>query len=149
MSLDVQALVKKYSLEKVGETANSAYYALPDGVLVTIPFEGSTDNKVSATENRDFQNAYYRSRGEKGGIVIFFDRMKSQDKDARKIYETVEMLTCTAMVGGTLLTRAMFSFFLGISRPTMPIKLFGDFAAALDWVRATQAAAGRNIAAGE
>ncbi|MEM1029796.1 MAG: hypothetical protein AAGA56_00830 [Myxococcota bacterium] len=141
MSLDVQALVQRHDLEKVTESANSEYYALPDGVLVTIPFEGSTDDRATAEENKKIQNAYYEERGRKGGIVIFFDRMKSQDKDARKVYETVEMLTCTAMVGGSLLTRAMFSFFIGISRPTMPIKLFADFESAVRWVREQQAAA--------
>jgi len=146
MSLDVQDLVNKHALEKVGESANSEYYALPDGVLVTIPLEGSTDNRQTATENRDFQNQYYRDKGRKGGIIIFFDRMKSQDKDARKVYENVEMLTCTAMVGGTLLTRAMFSFFLGLARPAMPIKLFADFDGALGWVRATQGSPSQNAA---
>ncbi|MEM9695882.1 MAG: hypothetical protein AAGA56_25285, partial [Myxococcota bacterium] len=99
----------------------------------------SSDTEASAKENCAFQTDFFTERGKKGGVIVFFDRMKSQDKDARRVYGEIRSLSCTAMVGGTLLTRAMFSFFLGVARPKVPVKLFGDVEGALTWVRAVTA----------
>jgi hypothetical protein len=135
-SLDVDALRNRYGLTPYGASTNSDYYGLADEAVVVIPREGSKDDGATARSNREKQIAYFRERGQKGGAIIFFDRMTSQDKDARKVYETMDVaLTCTALVGGSMLTRAMFSFFLGISRPKVPIKLFADLDGAVAWVR--------------
>ena len=148
-TLDVEALVQRYSMKRTGESDNTVYYALDDGVLVAVPHEGSKDTGSSARSNRAEQVKYFRERGKKGGIVIFFDRMLSQDKDARRVYEGMDVaLTCTALVGGSMLARAMFSFFLGIARPRVPVKLFGDFESALSWVRETNRKADRKLPEG-
>lgn len=134
--VDVAALVQRYSLRHFADSENTVYYSLDDDVLIAVPHEGSRDTGSSAHSNREVQVRYFRGKGKKGGVIIFFDRMTSQDKDARKIYEGMDdALTCSALVGGSMLTRAMFSFFLGISRPRVPVKLFGDVESALRWIR--------------
>ena len=40
-----------------------------------------------------------------------------------------------AMIGGTALGRAMISFFLGLTKPLMPIRLFKDYESAVVWAR--------------
>lgn len=148
-SLDVEALVRTHSLEAVGTSINTDYYAMNDDVLVAIPREGSKDTGETARDNRRAQSEFFTGRGKKGAIIIFFDRMTSQDKDARKVYEGMgDVLTCTALVGGTMLTRAMVSFFLGIARPTVPIKLFGEFEAALTWLNAMNRTVDRTLREG-
>lgn len=145
-SLDVEALKRQYALEAVGTTLNTDYFRLDDGVLVAIPHDGSKDDGKSAASNREAQIAYFEKYGKKGGVVIFFDRMTSQDKDARQIYEGMNVaLTCTALVGGTMLTRAMFSFFLGISRPKVPIRLFKEMEPAVAWIREVNQTANRTL----
>lgn len=134
--LDVGELVRKHSLRPMGATVNTDYYAFDDDVLVAVPFEGSRDDGPSARSNYDLQTNYFRGRGRKGGVIIFFDRMTSQDREARTIYADMDRsLTATALVGGSMLTRAMASFLLGIARPRVPIKLFSNFDDALAWVR--------------
>jgi hypothetical protein len=134
--VDVGALVQRYSLKPYGESENTVYYSLDDDVIVAVPHEGSRDTGSSARSNRVVQVRYFREKGQKGGIIILFDRMTSQDKDARKVYGGMDdALTCSALVGGSMLTRAMFSFFLGISRPRVPVKLFADVESALRWIR--------------
>ena len=82
--------------------------------------------------------------------MIFFDRMTSQDKDARKVYERMDdVLTGTAMVGGSALTRAMISFFLGIARPRVPIKLFAEFGDAVAWLEGINRQADRALGRGD
>lgn len=133
--LDVEGLIRRHSLEAVGSSLNTDYFAGNNDVLVAIPREGSKDTGETARSNRESQAAFFRERGQKGGVVIFFDRMTSQDKDARRVYERMDdVLTGTAMVGGSALTRAMISFFLGIARPRVPIKLFSDFEEAVAWL---------------
>lgn len=134
--LNVAALVQRYALTRVSESENTTYYSLDDDVLIAIPHEGSKDTGASARSNRDAQVRYFQEKGKRGGIAIFFDRMTSQDKDARKVYEVMDdVLTCSALIGGSMLTRAMFSFFLGLARPRVPVKLFSDLESALPWIR--------------
>lgn len=145
--IDVGELIRRLSLSPVGQSANTAYYALDDDVLFGIPELGSKDTGPTAWDNRRAQVRYFRERGKKGGVVIFFDRMVSQDKDARRAYETMDCaLTCCALVGGSMLTRAMFSFFLGVARPRVPIKLFGDAESAVRWIREVNQRADRTLA---
>lgn len=135
-TLDVTELVRKNALKPAGKTINTDYYAFDEDILVAVPFEGSKDDGLTARGNTALQIEYFRQRGCKGGIIILFDRMKSQDREARTIYADMDRaLTATALVGGSMLTRAMASFLLGIARPKVPIKLFPTFELALEWVR--------------
>ncbi|AKF05749.1 hypothetical protein [Sandaracinus amylolyticus] len=142
----VRSLVQSHALTHVGDSRNTAYYRLDDDVLVAIPHQGSQDDGATARENASMQRDVFRAAGKKGAIVIFFDRMTSQNKDARVVYQSMgDVLTCTALVGGTMLTRAMASFFLGLSRPSMPIKLFATFDAALAWCGQINQSADRTL----
>ncbi|UJR81647.1 hypothetical protein [Sandaracinus amylolyticus] len=144
----VRSLVQSHGLTHAGESRNTAYYRLDDDVLVAIPHEGSQDDGATARDNVARQREIFRATGKRGAIVIFFDRMTSQNKDARAVYQSMDdVLTCTALVGGTMLTRAMASFFLGLSRPSVPIKLFATFDAALAWCRQTNQSADRTLRA--
>ena len=68
--------------------------------------------------------------------MIFFDNMVSQDKDARRAYQTdadPALMRGVALVGGSMLARAIGSFFLGISRPRVALKMFGTLEQARHW----------------
>jgi hypothetical protein len=131
--------------EHVGDTVNTRYFAIADGILGGVPRPGSVDDAATARENTLFQNAYFRA-SQPGVVAVFFDNLISQDKDARRIYQTMPdptLLVGTALVGGTLLSRAMGSFFLGLSKPKVPVKMFGTLDDALDWARQIIAAGRR------
>lgn len=146
-TLDVDGLIAEHSLTALGESANTDYFALDDDVLVGIPRQGSLDDGSTAQSNADFQIGFFRERGRKGGVVIFFDRMANQNREARKVYAEMDVaVTATALVGGSALTRAMASFFLGIARPKVPVKLFADFEGAVRWLRSVNATADRALA---
>ncbi|MCU0683882.1 MAG: hypothetical protein MUF34_16850 [Polyangiaceae bacterium] len=143
-TLDIPELVRKHGLKPAGKSINTEYFELDDGVLLVVPFEGSRDDGRSARSNAELQTKFFRERGRKGAVIIFFDRMKSQDREARTIYADMDAaLTATALVGGSMLTRAMASFLLGIARPKVPIKLFSTFEAALEWAREMNRTAAR------
>lgn len=118
-----------------GETINTRYFAIEPGILAALPFPGAKDDEESARQNIEFQLGYLR-RTRAGVVIVFFDNMVSQDKGARSVYQTVpdpRVLVGTALVGGSLLSRAMGSFFMGLSKPKVPVKMFAAWEPALDW----------------
>jgi len=122
--------------ECVGRTANSVYFEIEPGSLLVVPDPGSMDDGNTARENQAFQEGYFRRVGLRGVTVILFDRMVSQDKEARRIYSTqadVTLFGGAAMVSSSLLARAMVSFFMGLSRPRMPTRMFPDIPGAIAW----------------
>ncbi len=122
--------------EAVGETSNSRYFVVEPHVLAALPNPASTDTKESAEENVAFQNAHWKSVGHPGVVVVFFDNMTSQDAAARRVYQTgpePDLMLGTALVGGSLLSRAMGSFFLGLTKPAIPVKMFRSLAEAKVW----------------
>jgi hypothetical protein len=121
-----------------GSTANTLYFEIGDDVLAGLPHPRSHDTAATARENVAFQNAHWRKRGHGGVVVIFFDNLVSQDKDARRVYQTEPdpaLMRGTALVGGSMLARAIGSFFLGLTKPKVPVKMFGSIEDALVWAR--------------
>lgn len=127
----------------LGDTANTRNYEAEPGVLAVIPHPRSRDDGATARENVELQLRHLAAWG--GGVtVIFFDNLVAQDKEARRVYQTIPdpaVMRGTALVGGTMLARAIGSFFLGLSRPRVPLKMFGELAPALAWAREINRAA--------
>ncbi len=121
----------------LGERANTRYYVVEERVLAAVPRIGSVDTESTARANMAFQHAHFQETAP-GVILIFFDNLVSQDKGARAVYQNEanpSLLLATALVGGNLLSRAMGSFFMGLSKPRMPVKMFGTTEEAIDWAR--------------
>ena len=122
----------------VGETSNTRYFEIEPTLLAALPHPGASDDRQTAHENQRFQNEHWRKLGRGGVVVVFFDNMVSQNKDARRIYQEEPdpaLMLGTALVGGTLLSRAMGSFFLGLSKPRIPVKMFPSLDEARAWAR--------------
>jgi hypothetical protein len=48
--------------------------------------------------------------------------------------ETMEITSRVAMIAGNPVSRIIGNFFLGLNRPPVPVKLFGDVASAKGWL---------------
>ena len=119
-------------------SSNTSFFEVEPGIVAVVPGKGTLDTRATALENTTILNALWEKLGRGGVIVVFFDRMAGQDADARRIYKSQSHPTLfrgTAFVGGTLMGRAIGSFFLGINRPAFPVKLFGSVDEALSWAR--------------
>jgi hypothetical protein len=124
--------------KQVGETTNSKYFLVDVGVLAVLPHPGTIDDRASAREEVAFQASYANKTGRSYATIIFLENVVSQEKDARRVYQTeLDFTTClgAALVGGTILSRAVGSFFLGVNRPRIPTRLFPTFDEALAWAR--------------
>ena len=59
-----------------------------------------------------------------------------QDRGARNEFaRRGDLVSAVALVVGTPLSRMMGNFFLGVSKPMAPTRLFDDEASALTWLR--------------
>ncbi|MCO4763462.1 MAG: hypothetical protein KC502_18235 [Myxococcales bacterium] len=124
------------SWSAVGRTSNTAYFAVDPDILVIIPDAGLKDNGDSARENAEFQKAYAKSLPNQCAVVVQMGGLLSQDGEARRVYRDLMdsgHFYGAALVATNAISKAIASFFLGLTRPKVPLKVFGSFEAAIDW----------------
>ncbi|MEM7158594.1 MAG: hypothetical protein AAF799_37485 [Myxococcota bacterium] len=127
----------------VGKTSNTVYYVDDEGVLLALPHAGAHDTGPTAHENVEFQKFHFDANHLPPIVAIFFDRLASQDRAARKVYAddpSPQWSVGFALIGGSMLSRAMGSFFLGLSQPQTPVKMFTTLQEARPWIRERQRA---------
>lgn len=127
--------------QKVGSSSNTDYYVDDERVLLVLPHSGAHDTGPTARENLDFQHGWFASHDDAPVLIIFFDRLVSQDRAARKLYSEDTKSPWAlgfGLVGGSLLSRAMGSFFLGLARTAIPLKFYPTMADARPWIRSLQ-----------
>lgn len=128
----------------VGATSNTRFYDVEAGIVAAVPNLGLGDDRKTALENIEFLNGYWRKLGRGGVVLVFFDRLVSQSKEARQAHGTLydlEVVRATALIGGSVLGRTIAAFFLGLFRPRMPTQMFATTADALTWARQVNRAA--------
>jgi len=124
--------------DHLGTSDNAEFYLVEPQILAVVPNENSVDDETTARQSVEFQHEYWRGRNERGGSVIFMDRVRDSRAGARRIYGTLPdpaLITGFALVGGTVFGRAVASVFIGLSRPSAPTKMVGDFASGVAWLR--------------
>jgi hypothetical protein len=122
----------------VGSTANTEYRAkqgAPD-ILIILPETGLRDDAASARMNMAFQTEYAERLGRPCAVIVLLGSLTSQDAEARRIYAAGMQpgrFYAASLVVTNPLSRAIGSFFLGLSRPPVPTKMFPDFDKAIAW----------------
>ena len=127
----------------LGRTFNTRYYLLFDDVMIVLPDKGLKDDGASARVNMDFQTAYARQVGRRCCVIVVLDSLTSQDSEARRIYASgmqPSLFYAVALIVTNPLARAIGSFFLGLSRPAIPTKMWGDFDKAIAWAESLRPA---------
>lgn len=123
----------------LGRTYNTHYFLLADDVLIVLPDKGLKDDAASARANIDYQTAYARLLGRRCSVVVVIDSLTSQDSEARRIYAAgmqPSLFYAAALIVTNPLARAIGSFFLGLTRPAIPTRLFESVEAAAAWITA-------------
>jgi hypothetical protein len=124
----------------LGRTYNTQYYLLAEDVVIVLPDKGLKDDGPSARVNIDYQTAYARLVERRCCVIVVLDSLTSQDSEARRIYAAGMQPTlfyAVALIVTNPLARAIGSFFLGLTRPAVPTRLFESVDDAAAWV-ATQ-----------
>jgi hypothetical protein len=125
--------------KEIGMTTNTVIYIVesdPD-ILIIVPREGTMDNAKDAHENVAYFQGYARSLGRPCGGVVIMSNMLAQNAEARRAYQ--EMDTSLFFAGGLVvenaLSRALGSFFVGLSDPNVPIRMFDTVEKAIEWLK--------------
>lgn len=111
------------SWKAIGTTSNTRYFVTDPDLMIVYPHPGSQDDGSTAEENASFQMGYAEKLGRPIGVVVVLTSLTSQNADARRVY-AAKMLPKhsfgAALVVEHPLSRAIASFFLGLSKPKIP-----------------------------
>lgn len=124
---------------KIGESVNAEFFAIEPTLLAVVPAEGSTDDATSAAESVRIQLEHLRATSRRAGVIVYMDRVVAQNAAARAVYRDAPdpaYQACFALVGGTLLGRAIASLFVGLHPPRVPTRFFATEEEAVAWARA-------------
>lgn len=125
----------------VGSASNTDYFAVDPDILLVVPHPGMVDTPELARANVEFQNAYARALGRPCSTLVVMTHLLSQDAETRRIYGAMTangLYFASALVVQNALSRALGSFFIGLSKPPIPIKLFDGVENAIAWLRSVR-----------
>jgi hypothetical protein len=111
---------------KVGGTAAGGYYEIEPRVLLALPNPGYVQDADGARRSLAEFNRIARERGQAHVTIVLVDRVVSQSAASRRVWmdEADGKLMCgVVLVCGSLLARAIGSFFIGLNRPRMPVSM--------------------------
>jgi hypothetical protein len=126
-------------LKEIGHTTNTVVYIAesdPD-ILIVVPREGTMDTGTDARENVAYFHDHARAFGKPTASVVIMTNMLGQEPEARRAYAEIDptLLYAGALVVESALSRALGSFFVGLTRPKVPTKLFDSVENAVEWVK--------------
>lgn len=124
--------------KSVGNTVNTDYTIADPDILIATPKPGTVDSPELAKINVEFQTNYARDLGKPCCVVVTVDNLLAQDAQTRRVYTEgigEPLLYGLALVVGNPLGRAIASFFMGLSRPKMPTKMFDSIESAVAWAQ--------------
>jgi hypothetical protein len=128
--------------KEIGKTTNTVTYTIEDDpdILIVVPLEGTMDNARDAQENVAFFYSCAHQLGRPVGCAVIMSNMLSQDAEARRAYAEInpKLVYGGALVVESALSRALGSFFVGLSRPVVPTKLFDSIEKAIEWLKSVR-----------
>jgi hypothetical protein len=120
----------------LGETFNSRYYIAAKDIAIVMPERGLKDDAASARINMEFQTNWAHSSGTRCAVVVCLFQLLSQDSEARRIYARgmdPETFYAVALVVSNPISRAIGSFFIGLTKPGVPTKIVGTIDEGILW----------------
>lgn len=105
---------------------------LEDGV---VRFDWTAGATISPSEAQAALDAIVTIAGNVAApVLVDLRTVAAVDREARRMFASTPVTSRQALLVGSPLSRTIGNFFLTLSRPTMPVKLFDDAAAALAWL---------------
>jgi hypothetical protein len=122
--------------ERVGGTDAGDYYEVAPDVLLAYPQDGYVQTESGARASMQELLRIARERGRPLALIVLVDRVRSQDTGGRRVWRDEvdpELVRALALVTRSLLSRAIGSFFLGLTRPIIPTAMVPTFDEAVSW----------------
>lgn len=107
-----------------------------DGIVRIIFVPGA---EVTLRDAREIMDAYHKLRkGRRLPLLVDTRRMRSNSREARHLFageEAQGSATAAAIIVDTPVTRVLANFYLGLSKPRLPSRLFSSEDEALAWLK--------------
>ena len=125
------------SLTKVASTYQQEWFQAEPDIFVVIPEPGYKDSLEAARVNSEMVRTLARDQGRRCGFVIVMSHHISQGAEAREVYARglpQELIYGVALVAENPLARAISSFYLGFSKPSVTIRIVDSVDAGISWL---------------
>ena len=123
----------------LGTVENQAdYYVVDPDILLIVPPKGMVDTPQLAHASAEYQSAFARQAGRKCATIVVMSNVLSQDAETRRVYRELAengLFFGAALVVDNALSRALAGFFIGLSKPGIPMKLFDTVEKSIEWLR--------------
>jgi hypothetical protein len=97
------------------------------------------DAEVTLEDAKETMAAYLKlNKGKRMPLFVDTKKMKSLAREARHYYageEAAKVASAVAIIVGTPVSRVLGNFYLGLSNPHLPSRLFTSEAEALEWLK--------------
>jgi len=107
-----------------------------DGIARVIHVPGAEVTLESAQET---MAAYLKlNKGKRRPLFVDTKSMKTIEREARKYYageEAAKVACAVALIVDSPVSRVLGNFYLGLSNPHLPTRLFSSEAEALEWLK--------------
>jgi hypothetical protein len=107
-----------------------------DGIVRIIHVSGA---EVTLEDARETMAAYLKlNQGKRCPLFVDTKTMKSMSRETRKYYageEAAKVASAAAIIVGTPVSRVLGNFYLGLSNPHLPSRLFSSEEEALEWLK--------------
>ena len=107
-----------------------------DGIVRIIHLPGA---EVTLEDAQETMAAYLKLyKGKRRPLFIDTKTMKSMSRETRKYYaseEAAKVVSAAAIIVGTSVSRVLGNFYIGLSNPHLPSRLFSSEDEALEWLR--------------
>jgi hypothetical protein len=107
-----------------------------DGIVRIMWIPGSD---VTLEDAQESMAAYLQiKQGKRRPLFVDTSQMKSLAREARHLYASEEAARVASAVGlivGTPVSRVLGNFYLGLSNPHLPTRLFASESEALEWLK--------------
>ncbi len=107
-----------------------------DGIVRIIHFPGA---ELTLEDARDSMSAYLKlNLGKRRPLFVDIRNLKSFNREARQYYagdEAANSASACALVVSSPVSRVLANFYLGISNPRLPTRMFSSGDEALEWLK--------------
>lgn len=121
---------------EVVNIAKASMWLEEDGIVRIMWVPGA---EVTLADAQESMAAYLRiNQGKRRPLFVDTSQMKSLAREARHLYASEEAARVASAVGlivGTPVSRVLGNFYLGLSNPHLPTRLFDAEAEALEWLK--------------
>ena len=110
-----------------------------DGIVRSVPCAKVVTLVLTLADAKETFSAILKvSKGRKRPYLSDIRKIKSVDRESREYFASEEVanaISAIAMLIGSPVSRIIGNFFLGLNKPSYPIKLFTSESEAIEWLR--------------